>query len=314
MGLETSVAYISDLVAANPAEGDSRTEGDDHLRNIKTALAGSFPNFAGAAATPTEVELNAAAGVTLGTVIASKNLTADSSGVTKDADFTAPTIRSYILDTNGVANLEFKKTASAENWLKVTNQISGQNPKLIADGNDTDSDVGVDILSKGNGNVKLLPQGTGKINLSTGTAIDGVLNESDMATNSATQLATQQSIKAYIDNRHFVSSNTTYTGDDQTIANEAHGITLGTPQAVQVYGRCIAAGGSIGYAQNDVVNLTAASPDGTNDHGIMARIDATNVSAQVAQNGIEMVNKSDGNVQSMVTSEWEIFFIVTFYG
>lgn len=43
MGLE-AVTHISDLVATNPALGDPKSEGDDHIRNIKSALKTDFPN------------------------------------------------------------------------------------------------------------------------------------------------------------------------------------------------------------------------------------------------------------------------------
>lgn len=43
MGLE-SVTTIKDLNVANPAPGDNKAEGDDHLRNIKKALKNTFPN------------------------------------------------------------------------------------------------------------------------------------------------------------------------------------------------------------------------------------------------------------------------------
>lgn len=69
--------YISDLDDTYPASGDSRTEGDDHIRNIKTALAGSFPNFAGAAVTATEAELNYLDGPSPGSPAASKALILD---------------------------------------------------------------------------------------------------------------------------------------------------------------------------------------------------------------------------------------------
>lgn len=39
-----SVNFISDLDQNNPAGGDSISEGDDHIRNIKKALKGTFPN------------------------------------------------------------------------------------------------------------------------------------------------------------------------------------------------------------------------------------------------------------------------------
>lgn len=47
MALE-SVTHIGDLVATNPAATDPKQEGDDHIRNLKTALLNSFAGFAGA--------------------------------------------------------------------------------------------------------------------------------------------------------------------------------------------------------------------------------------------------------------------------
>jgi len=59
-----SVTYITDLDNTYPASGDVPSEGDDHIRNIKTGLAGTFPNFVGSAVTATEAELNILDGVT----------------------------------------------------------------------------------------------------------------------------------------------------------------------------------------------------------------------------------------------------------
>jgi hypothetical protein len=39
--------YISDFVITNPTPGDPKSQGDDHLRLIKTVLKASFPNFSG---------------------------------------------------------------------------------------------------------------------------------------------------------------------------------------------------------------------------------------------------------------------------
>ncbi|PSA77237.1 hypothetical protein, partial [Corynebacterium diphtheriae] len=47
MGLETG-NYIADLNTANPAATDVKSQGDDHLRLIKTALKQSFAGFSGA--------------------------------------------------------------------------------------------------------------------------------------------------------------------------------------------------------------------------------------------------------------------------
>lgn len=62
MGLE-SATYINQLVSTNPTGGDSRAEGDDHLRLLKSVLKATFPNLS-AAVTSTAIELNYIAGVT----------------------------------------------------------------------------------------------------------------------------------------------------------------------------------------------------------------------------------------------------------
>lgn len=62
MALE-SPTYISDLVATNPTSSDPKSDGDNHIRNVKSALQATFPNVTGAV-TPTHTELNYVDGVT----------------------------------------------------------------------------------------------------------------------------------------------------------------------------------------------------------------------------------------------------------
>ena len=62
MGLETGT-YISDLVATNPVAGDPKSQGDDHLRLLKSTVKATFPNVSDAV-TPTHTELNYVDGVT----------------------------------------------------------------------------------------------------------------------------------------------------------------------------------------------------------------------------------------------------------
>lgn len=62
MGLE-SATYISDLVDTNPASSDAKSQGDDHIRLLKSTIQATFPNVSGAV-TPTHVELNFVDGVT----------------------------------------------------------------------------------------------------------------------------------------------------------------------------------------------------------------------------------------------------------
>ena len=52
-----AVTFISDLDVNNPSGGDSISEGDDHLRNIKKAIKSTFPNV-NEAVTATAEDLN----------------------------------------------------------------------------------------------------------------------------------------------------------------------------------------------------------------------------------------------------------------
>ena len=62
MAIET-FEFIDDLVAANPTATDNVSEGDDHLRGLKTTLKNTFPNVDGAV-NSTQAELNILDGVT----------------------------------------------------------------------------------------------------------------------------------------------------------------------------------------------------------------------------------------------------------
>lgn len=64
MGLETGT-YISDLVATNPAGTDVKSQGDDHIRLLKSTVKATFPNINGPV-TVTPAELNLLGG-TVGT-------------------------------------------------------------------------------------------------------------------------------------------------------------------------------------------------------------------------------------------------------
>lgn len=46
MALET-ISFISDFVVGNPTGTDNKSEGDNHIRGVKTGVIGCFPGFAG---------------------------------------------------------------------------------------------------------------------------------------------------------------------------------------------------------------------------------------------------------------------------
>lgn len=62
MTIETAT-YISDLNATYPTNSDAKSEGDDHLRLIKSTVKATFPNVAGAVSA-THTQLNYVTGVT----------------------------------------------------------------------------------------------------------------------------------------------------------------------------------------------------------------------------------------------------------
>ena len=129
MALENTT-YINGLVATNPTGTDPKSQGDDHIRLVKSAIKNTFSGVTGEV-TATHTELNILDGVT--------STTAE---INKLDGLTSTTAELNILD--GV-------TATAT-----------------------------------------------ELNLLDG--ITAVKDEDNMSSNSATALATQQSIKAYVDN------------------------------------------------------------------------------------------------------------------
>lgn len=65
MALETGT-YISDLTITNPTSTDPKSQGDDHLRLLKSTVKATFPNITGAV-TATQTELNIIDGLTSST-------------------------------------------------------------------------------------------------------------------------------------------------------------------------------------------------------------------------------------------------------
>jgi hypothetical protein len=107
MGLETGT-YIDSLNNSNPTAGDAVSEGDDHLRLIKSTVKATFPNLSGAV-TSTQAELNLLDGVTANTTelnyvdITTLGTTQASKAVTADAN----------KDVTGIRNLTITGTLTA---------------------------------------------------------------------------------------------------------------------------------------------------------------------------------------------------------
>jgi len=110
-------------------------------------------------------------------------------------------------DTNGNELLKTSTTTAAVNEVTLKNAATSNAPSLTATGGDTNIDISV--VGKGTGGVKL---GTGTV------AVTDVLDEDTMSSNSAVKLATQQSIKAYVDTPRILSA-ASYTTDTGTSLN-----------------------------------------------------------------------------------------------
>jgi len=142
MALET-FNYIDSLNTANPTATDNVSEGDDHIRGIKTTLKNTFPNV-NAAVSPTDEELNYVDGVTsaIQTQLDAKISTAD--------------------DSVTIAQLSATGTASATTFLR------GDNSWVVP----TDTDT-VYTHPTGDGNIHVPAYGSstsGQLLTSTGTS------------------------------------------------------------------------------------------------------------------------------------------------
>jgi hypothetical protein len=93
---------------------------------------------------------------------------------------------------------------------EINSNVSNANLKLTASGTGAIEMEGIQIRDnhiegiRSNEDLHIDAAGTGTINLTnlklaTGSTVTGILDEDNMSTDSATQLATQQSIKAYVD-------------------------------------------------------------------------------------------------------------------
>lgn len=109
MGLETG-NYISDLVVTNPTSTDPKSQGDDHLRLIKSVLKTTFPLITGAV-NVTHTALNYVANVT-SDIQAQINAKAAIAGQiwTGIHDFTAATIN---VATQSVGDASNKAASTA---------------------------------------------------------------------------------------------------------------------------------------------------------------------------------------------------------
>lgn len=127
MSLEVGT-YIDDLVETNPLPGDARSEGDDHIRLVKSVLKNTFPNISGVV-NPTPTELNHLVGVT--------------SGLQAQIDALDEAKASMPAATVTV----FYQAAAPTGWTKVTTQNNKALRVVSGTGGVTGNDAGVNFTA-----------------------------------------------------------------------------------------------------------------------------------------------------------------------
>ena len=184
MAIET-FEFIDDLNAANPTATDNVSEGDDHLRGLKTTLKNTFPNVTGAI-NATEAELNILDGVT--STAAELNIL---DGVTATAaelnildGVTATTAELNYVD--GVtSNIQTQLDNIDTDLLNDTTPQLGGNldtQSFTVDGRDVSTDgTKLDTVATSANNYAH-PTGAGNLHVPTGGTVDQVLTNTASGT------------------------------------------------------------------------------------------------------------------------------------
>lgn len=166
MGLETAT-YIGELVTSNPVGStDAKSQGDDHLRLIKSTLQATFPGMAGAA---WRVQAKGAGY----TVVANDNMT--------------------VIRCTAALTLSLTAAATLGNKHMFF---------VLADGGDVTIDPNSSETING-GATLVVPQGSWAHVFCNGTGfyaavVRALLDEDNFASNAADQPASQQSIRAFL--------------------------------------------------------------------------------------------------------------------
>jgi hypothetical protein len=171
MGLESGT-YIDDFVVTNPVVSDLGKTLADHIWLLKSVLQNTFPNLDGAV-TGSPAELNVLDGVTPGTSVASKALVLDASSNL----------------AGSLNNLTALGTITANAFVgNLTGDVTGDvSSTTVTDGTAT---LTGGVLT---GATLTSPVINGSL---SGTAF---LDDDTFAGDSAVAVASQQSIKAYVD-------------------------------------------------------------------------------------------------------------------
>lgn len=195
-----------------------------------------------------------------------------------------------------LGNLGLSATAAEINYTTdVTSNIQAQiNAKQAS------NDILTDIAG--------LTQATNKVpyfSSGTAAALLDFKDEDNMASNSATAVPSQQSVKAYVDNSISKFESSAASFSNGTLYTHAHSLGS-TPSFVTFDIVCTST--DRGYSVGDIVEFASGSadPSGGNE-GIGVRKDSTYVYIRIGSNGIpEQVNQNDGGGGVIDSSKWNL--------
>ena len=173
MGIESG-NYITNLNSANPLSSDNVSEGDDHLRLLTNVLKKTFPAGTNDAGPDQAVQ-----------VIITKS--------------SAPTVSGNAAQSTGLVWLD-----TSNNVLKIRNQANDAWITLAVDP-ETSNSVDINAGTIDGATIGATTASTGKFSTlnvaGDGATVTGIKDEDDMSSDSNVKLATQQSIKAYVDSQ-----------------------------------------------------------------------------------------------------------------
>lgn len=154
-----------------------------------------------------------------------------------------------------------------------------------------------------------------KIQYYTADNTPGLLDfkdEDDMASNSATAVPSQQSVKAYVTAAVAAVAGSLTAGTplviNATIATstkttQAHGLGA-QPTFVMTYIECVTT--DLGYAAGDRVRLSGDGAPNANDNGFSVTTDGTNTYVSTSAGAIDIVPLAGGLVSAIDMTKWKL--------
>lgn len=132
-----------------------------------------------------------------------------------------------------------------------------------------------------------------------------ILDEDDMASDSATEVASQQSIKAYVDGRTKLTEEYESTGQTITSGGTlslAHGLSA-KPKSIEIYLKCTTS--EFNYSIGDEVLYRAGADV---NQGVTIVPDAANIFVRFGSNGsvFSLPDKVSGVGKSLTNTSWQL--------